>query len=205
MTVARDHLRFVPAHLIPELPDQPRLDRRIVRTRRAVITAVVDLLSDPEITREEFTVTAVAATAKVSRRSLYLNFGTLDDAVVQAAVALLGSELGESDGSPSADQAVAETIEHFSAHLVKFRTFYLHAFTGPSAYALSDRVRLSFLDHVADSLGLDLDDEHSADIVDAATYGVIGLCVAKLSMADSTEDDVATAIWTALGIHTRRN
>lgn len=55
---------------------KPRLDRRIVRSRNAILSAFERLLMEKPLT--DITVSAIAREANVDRKTFYVHFGTVD-------------------------------------------------------------------------------------------------------------------------------
>ena len=67
---------------------KPRLDRRIVRSRNAILSAFERLLMEKPLA--DITVSAIAREANVDRKTFYVHFGTVDgllDAIAVDAVA----------------------------------------------------------------------------------------------------------------------
>ncbi|WP_439656966.1 TetR/AcrR family transcriptional regulator [Lentzea sp. HUAS TT2] len=121
---------------------EPPRDRRVRRTRAAVLAAVVGLVTDRGTTA--ITVSEIAESADVSRRVVYQHFGDLDSLLLEAGLDLARRELLPrlSDLAPPVD-ARAETLavaRHFADH----RVFYRALFTGSCAFAL-DRGLISLL------------------------------------------------------------
>lgn len=63
---------------------KPRLDRRIVRSRNAILSAFERLLMDRPLA--EITVSAIAREANVDRKTFYVHFGTVDGLLDAIAV-----------------------------------------------------------------------------------------------------------------------
>ena len=121
---------------------EPARDRRVRRTRAAVLRAVIDLVTERGTTA--ITVSEIAEAADVSRRVVYQHFGDLDSLLLEAGLDLARRELLPrlSDLTPPVD-ARAETLavaRHFADH----RVFYRALFTGSCAFAL-DRGLISLL------------------------------------------------------------
>lgn len=63
---------------------KPRLDRRIVRSRNAILSAFERLLLEKPLT--DITVSAIAREANVDRKTFYVHFGTVDGLLDAIAV-----------------------------------------------------------------------------------------------------------------------
>lgn len=120
---------------------EPARDRRVRRTRAAVLRAVIDLVT--ERGTAAITVSEIAEAADVSRRVVYQHFGDLDSLLLEAGLDLARRELlprltGFTQADPRAETlAVAR---HFADH----RVFYRALLTGSCAFAL-DRGLISLL------------------------------------------------------------
>ena len=69
---------------------KPRLDRRIVRSRNAILSAFERLLMEKPLA--DITVSAIAREANVDRKTFYVHFGTVDgllDAIAEDAVEMI--------------------------------------------------------------------------------------------------------------------
>ena len=69
---------------------KPRLDRRIVRSRNAILSAFERLLMEKPLA--DITVSAIAREANVDRKTFYVHFGTVDgllDAIAVDVVAMI--------------------------------------------------------------------------------------------------------------------
>lgn len=64
--------------------NKPRLDRRIVRSRNAILSAFERLLMDRPLA--DITVSAIAREANVDRKTFYVHFGTVDGLLDAIAV-----------------------------------------------------------------------------------------------------------------------
>ena len=74
---------------------KPRLDRRIVRSRNAILSAFERLLMDKPLA--DITVSAIAREANVDRKTFYVHFGTVDgllDAIAVDVVEMTLSSMG---------------------------------------------------------------------------------------------------------------
>lgn len=63
---------------------KPRLDRRIVRSRNAILSAFERLLMEKPLA--DITVSAIAREANVDRKTFYVHFGTVDGLLDAIAV-----------------------------------------------------------------------------------------------------------------------
>lgn len=69
---------------------KPRLDRRIVRSRNAILSAFERLLMEKALA--DITVSAIAREANVDRKTFYVHFGTVDgllDAIAEDVVGMI--------------------------------------------------------------------------------------------------------------------
>ena len=70
--------------------NKPRLDRRIVRSRNAILSAFERLLMEKPLA--DITVSAIAREANVDRKTFYVHFGTVDgllDAIAEDVVGMI--------------------------------------------------------------------------------------------------------------------
>jgi AcrR family transcriptional regulator len=102
------------------------VDRRVQRSRAALLAAAVALVSERGTTA--IPVTDLAAAADVSRQLVYLQFGDRDALLVAAAADLVTREL--TDGARGNTLA---TARHFATH----RPFYRAMLTGSCAGAMA--------------------------------------------------------------------
>jgi AcrR family transcriptional regulator len=121
---------------------EPVRDRRVRRTRAAVMQAAVALVSERGTTA--VTIAEIAETADVSRRVVYQHFGDLDGLLLEAGLDLARRELlpGLSDVTDE-ETGYAETLalaRHFAGH----RAYYRALLTGSCAFAL-DRGLISLM------------------------------------------------------------
>lgn len=112
---------------------EPAKDRRVRRSRAALMGAAIDLVDARE--SANVPVSDIAAAADVSRQVLYLQFGDRDTLLLEAALDLVRRELLEPlarrpDGGRAPTLALAT---HFATH----RRFYRAMLTSSSAFALN--------------------------------------------------------------------
>ncbi|MFQ9334652.1 MAG: TetR/AcrR family transcriptional regulator [Collinsella aerofaciens] len=69
---------------------KPRLDRRIVRSRNAILSAFERLLMEKPLA--DITVSAIAREANVDRKTFYVHFGTVDGLLDAIAVDVVGDD-----------------------------------------------------------------------------------------------------------------
>jgi AcrR family transcriptional regulator len=106
-----------------------QVDRRVQRSRAALLSAAVRLVSERGTTA--IPVTDLAEAANVSRQLIYLQFGDRDALLVQAAVDLVRREL-LAHIAPE-EHAVLAMARHFAGH----RSFYRAMLTGSCAFAMT--------------------------------------------------------------------
>ena len=154
-----------------------RIDPRERRSRAAIVSAVIDLVTERAST--ELSVTDLAKAAGVSRRVLYEHYGDRDGAVIAAAMDLvtreLAVEISELDRADAASTArVVEMIAPFAQHVAQHRRFYRAVLTGSCAYQLQQRVSAFFMpfsrDAALQTYG-DLDEATVAEVADYFTAG----------------------------------
>lgn len=85
---------------------KPRIDRRIVRSRNAILSAFERLLMEKPLA--DITVSAIAREANVDRKTFYVHFGTVDgllDAIAEDVVEMIVDSveltLASLDGDPN--------------------------------------------------------------------------------------------------------
>ena len=75
---------------------KPRIDRRIVRSRNAILSAFERLLMEKPLA--DITVSAIAREANVDRKTFYVHFGTVDGLLDAIAVDVVEKTLASMDG-----------------------------------------------------------------------------------------------------------
>ena len=83
---------------------KPRLDRRIVRSRNAILSAFERLLMDKPLA--DITVSAIAREANVDRKTFYVHFGTVDgllDAIAVDVVEMIADSVEKTLASMDGD------------------------------------------------------------------------------------------------------
>jgi AcrR family transcriptional regulator len=114
-------------------------DRRVRRSRSALMAAAVRLVSERGTT--DIPVTDLAEAADVSRRVVYLQFRDRDTLLTEAAIDLVRRELlprAGAGGDPA--EGVAALAHHFAAH----RSFYRPMLTGSCAFAMTSTLNELF-------------------------------------------------------------
>lgn len=110
------------------------VDRRVRRSRRAIIEAFERLIMSYEL--DEITVSALAREADVDRKTFYQHFGTIDgllDAIADQTVSEILDEVEEAvgDGGPSGDRARLHAffdalMRNLSEDLILEQRYYEH-------------------------------------------------------------------------------
>src|SRR5438067_9990956 len=153
------------------LPEDSRLqDRRVRRTRSALLSAAVRLVTEQETT--DVAVTELAEAADVSRRVLYQHFGDRDALLVAAAAELVQRELLPQ--LPQDLEARATTLV-LARHFAEHHQFYRVLLTGSCAYAATRTICGLFRPHNAASARLlfgELDDQEADEIAEFLTGGM---------------------------------
>lgn len=83
---------------------KPRLDRRIVRSRNAILSAFERLLMEKPLA--DITVSAIAREANVDRKTFYVHFGTVDgllDAIAEDVVGMIVDSVERTLASSGSD------------------------------------------------------------------------------------------------------
>src|SRR5690606_26575865 len=100
-------------------PHAPAKDRRVRRSRSALLEATVDLVT--EHGTAAVPLSEIAETADVSRQLVYQHFGDRDTLLLEAAVELLESELlPRLEGVGGTRERALLVARHFASH----RGFY---------------------------------------------------------------------------------
>ncbi|MBT2233512.1 TetR/AcrR family transcriptional regulator [Nonomuraea sp. NEAU-A123] len=150
---------------------QDRQDRRVLRSRAALMAAAVRLVSERGTTA--LPITDLADAADVSRQLVYLQFGDRDALLVAAAADLVERELmpevGD-NGAPRRARMLA-MARHFARH----RSFYRAMLTGSCAFLMTRALNRLFgslitMAGVRELLG-DLDDATVGDFATLITGG----------------------------------
>lgn len=96
---------------------KPRLDRRIVRSRNAILSAFERLLMEKPLA--DITVSAIAREANVDRKTFYVHFGTVDgllDAIAADVVEMIVDSVEKtlsSMGGDSSERALGAAATFF--------------------------------------------------------------------------------------------
>lgn len=96
---------------------KPRLDRRIVRSRNAILSAFERLLMEKPLA--DITVSAIAREANVDRKTFYVHFGTVDgllDAIAEDVVGMIVDSVERtlaSLGSDPNERALGAAVTFF--------------------------------------------------------------------------------------------
>jgi AcrR family transcriptional regulator len=122
----------------------PVRDRRVRRSRAALMRAAVDLVN--ERGTAAVSVTDIAETADVSRQVLYQQFGDRDRLLLEAALELVRTELVPNMEDPSGQAGVDRprlltAARHFAEH----RVFYRALLMSSSSFALTRGLQKFFL------------------------------------------------------------
>ncbi|WP_043662971.1 TetR/AcrR family transcriptional regulator [Streptomyces xylophagus] len=118
------------------IQDSGTQDRRVRRSRSALMAAAVRLVSERGTT--DIAVTDLAEAADVSRRLVYLQFGDRDTLLTEAAIDLVRRELLPQAGDAS--EGAAAMARHFAEH----RAFYRPMLTGSCAFAMTRTLNTLF-------------------------------------------------------------
>jgi AcrR family transcriptional regulator len=142
-------------------------DRRVLRSRSALLRTAVRLVSERGTTA--IPVTDLAAAADVSRQLVYLQFGDRDSLLVAAAADLVTRDLLQ-ETYDDVRLGVLATAQHFARH----RPFYRPMLVGSCSYAMTRTMNGVFgplnLRVLRDRFG-DLDERTAADLAKFAAAG----------------------------------
>jgi AcrR family transcriptional regulator len=114
-------------------PAPPVQDRRVQRSRTALLTAAVRLVVERETT--DIAVTDITDAADVSRKLLYLHFTDREGLLAAAAAELVEQEL-----LPRVDEVGDDLREQtlvLARHFAERRVFYRAMLTGSCAFAMA--------------------------------------------------------------------
>jgi AcrR family transcriptional regulator len=151
--------------------EAPVKDRRVRRSRAALMRAAVELVSERD--SAAVAVSEIAEAADVSRQVLYQQFGDRDSLLLEAAQDLVRRELlTEPPEFPDDERAsILALAGHFATH----RRFYRALLTGASAFAFTEALTGLFLPlnrrHLGRSLGDVLDPQGIEDLATFLTGG----------------------------------
>ena len=139
-------------------------DRRVFRSRMALLTTAVRLVS--ERGTAALSVTELAEAADVSRQLIYLHFGDRDSLLVESAFDLVRRELVprvEECGDDQRGRALAA-----ARHYAQYRSFYRAMLTGSCAFEMTRTLSKSFTWLTAQAVRAlfgELDEDTGADLV----------------------------------------
>ena len=142
-------------------------DRRVLRSREALLSAAVRLVAARGTTA--IPVTDFAAAAGVSRQLVYLQFGDRDALLVAAAADLVTRDLLQ-DTYGDIRLGVLATVQHFARH----RAFYRPMLTGSCSYGMTRTMNGVFgplNQRVLRERFGDLDEDLAADLGKVAAAG----------------------------------
>jgi AcrR family transcriptional regulator len=159
--------------VFPQSTLTPARDRRVRRSRSALIRAAVRLVTDRGTAA--VSITDIADAADVSRQVLYQQFGDRDTLLLEAALELARSELlPKFDDVPAAGvdrEWVLIAVRHFAEH----RVFYRAVLTESASFALTKGLSALLLPRNREALqrlvGDRLDASAIADLATIVTGG----------------------------------
>jgi AcrR family transcriptional regulator len=125
------------------LTDAPARDRRVRRSRAALMRAAVTLVSERE--SAAVPVSDIADAADTSRQVLYQQFGDRDALLLAAALDLIRRELLGQVTDLAQATAVREATLAMARHFAEHRRFYRALLTGSCAFALNEALTGVFL------------------------------------------------------------
>lgn len=119
---------------------RPSQDRRVLRSRAALTSAAVRLVSERGTTA--LPVGDLAEAADVSRQLVYLQFGDRDALLVAAAADLVARELLGGLGDSGIDLRTRLTV--MAGHFARHRPFYRAMLTGTCAFPMTTELNRLF-------------------------------------------------------------
>lgn len=112
------------------------MDRRIERTRKAVVDATVELVARRG---SHVGMTEIAHAAGVSRKAVYENFGSRDQVLLQTTVNLLRAQLALKSATFTGEGDILERLAHTVVdHMSEYRDYYSAVLSGPGGYLASN-------------------------------------------------------------------
>lgn len=189
-----------------ESASEPSSDRRVRRSRAALMRAAVELVSERGTTAVP--VADIAEAADVSRQVLYQHFGDRDSLLLEAALDLLEHSLRPTLPDESSAASSRDHVLILARHFVEHRSFYRAMLTGPSAFALNRALTDYFLPrnraNVARHFGDELEPRTADDLAAFITGGASAFFNVWVVEGDDPLDPEALAdrlmrVTTALG------
>ena len=114
------------------------MDRRIERTRAAVVRATVALVADRGA---QVGMTEIADAAGVSRKAVYENFGSRDQVLRRTTESLLEQVPLDLDAARAAGGSPWDAVlPPIARHVEQFRAFYRAVLSGPGCFMVRDAV-----------------------------------------------------------------
>jgi AcrR family transcriptional regulator len=150
--------------------DTPTLDRRIRRSRAALMQAAVTLVTQRDTAAVPLS--DIAEAADVSRPVVYQHFGDRDTLLLESAVDLATRELlPRISGAPMGRDGALALVKHFADH----RAFYRAVLTSSCAFALNKSLSALLIpinkQLVQEMFGGTLDPQGAADYATFITGG----------------------------------
>ncbi len=147
--------------------DDVTIDRRVRKSRAALLSAAIRLVSEAGTT--EVSVTDLAEAADVSRRVLYQHFGDRDSLLAAAVAHLLADQLVPHLTHMDAIDDVGGSTRALTDHLLANRAFYRAILTGSCAHAATVAVKEVVGPHTLHMTRLtypSLDDQTAEEVAD---------------------------------------
>lgn len=179
------------------------MDRRIERTRRAVVDATVDLVARRG---SHVGMTEIAQAAGVSRKAVYENFGSRDQVLLQTTVNLLRAELSLKSATLSGEGDVLERLAHTVAdHMIEYRDYYTAVLSGPGGY-LAGNALVMQLAAACRQLRNEQHQTSTSNLQDRfMIHGLLGVLTEALVEHDSADlHAVVTRLYKEMGSPTKR-
>jgi len=175
------------------------MDRRVRKTRQAILEAFVGLLAEKDF--EHITMNEIADQANVNRGTVYLHyrdkFDLLDQCIDTHLAQLLGDCLPGGTTHHPTKAAIQRIFEYLEQHAFLYQTLLVHKGIPTFRNRLMD-VMLRILRAHIDESNIDrtMNKEVSAQFLASAVIGVLEWWITQ-SMPYSTTDTVAQ-IWSLL-------
>ena len=113
------------------------MDRRIERTRAAVVAATVALVADRGA---QVGMTEIADAAGVSRKAVYENFGSRDQVLRSTTESLLHEVPLEPEAAQAGGRSPWDAVlPPIARHVEQFRSFYRAVLSGPGCFMVREQ------------------------------------------------------------------
>jgi AcrR family transcriptional regulator len=172
------------------------MDARIVRTRRALLDAAVELVEERDVA--SISLTDIANGAGVSRQAVYDHYPDRDHLLAHAAMRRLADVIAAAEDGPTripTDGTAPLTLVALVSHLIEHAVFYRRLFTGSASALVLEELdrqnrhhfqrfmRLPAPEHLID------DNTDEAELITFLSGGSTALMVSWTTAPDPAHDD----------------